>query len=145
MAETVDTKPTYRTAYDRRRRLVPANGWYEWRTTPSGKRPWYFKPKQGELLAFAGIWERSGQGDQAFNSYSIIVTRANELAKQVHNRMPVVLGADDFAVWLDPETQQPERLKPLVARCPPEWLEAYPVSPRVNNPKNDEAALVRPV
>lgn len=141
-AETVDAKPAYRTAFRRRRCLVPASGWYEWQATPRGKQPCYFRPRTGELLAFAGLWERWGEGEEAFDSYTIIVTDANDLARTVHNRMPVVLGPDAYAVWLEPAITDAYKLKPLLVPCPDEWLEAYAVSTGVNSPRNDEAALI---
>lgn len=144
MAETVHLKPAYRAAFRRRRCLVPASGWYEWEETPPGRRPWFFKPKAGDLLAFAGIWERWGEGEEAFDSYSVIVTEANELAKPIHQRMPVVLSPEDYDFWLDPAVTEPEALRPLLAPCPSEWLEAHPVSARVNSPQNDEPALIAP-
>lgn len=142
MAETVESKPAYRTAFRRRRILVPASGWYEWLATPRGKQPWYFRPKESELLAFAGLWERWGEGEAAFDSYTIIVTDANEVARAIHDRMPVILGRASYAFWLDPGVIDPAALKPLLRPCPPEWLEAYPVSTRVNSPRNDEPGLL---
>src|SRR5512134_312269 len=125
MAETVDTKPAYRTAFRRRRCLVPASGWFEWQATPRGKQPWYYRPKEGELLAFAGLWERWGEGEEAFDSYTIIVTDANDVARPIHNRMPVVLGRDTYESWLDPGATDPAAVKPLLVPCPTEWLEVY--------------------
>lgn len=143
-AETVHVKPAYRTAFRRRRCLVPASGWYEWEETSQGKRPWFFRPREGELLALAGLWERWGEGEEAFDSYSIIVTDANALAKRIHRRMPVVIAPQDYDFWLDPAVTEPQALRPLLAPCPPDWLEAYPVSARVNSPRNDDPALVEP-
>ena len=144
MAETVHVKPAWRAAFRRRRCLVPASGWYEWEETPRGKRPWFFRPREGELLALAGIWERWGEGEEAFDSYSVIVTDANALAKRIHRRMPVVIAPEDYGFWLDPGVTEPQALRPLLVPCPPDWLEAYPVSTRVNSPRNDDPALVEP-
>jgi putative SOS response-associated peptidase YedK len=144
MAETVDTKPAYRTAFRRRRVLAPANGYFEWKALAGGKQPWYFRPKGAALLAFAGFWERWGEGEQAFDSYSIIVTDANDVARPIQSRMPVILSPETYAFWLDPAVTDPAALKPLLIPCPSDWIEAYPVSTRVNSPKNDEPNLVEP-
>lgn len=145
MAETVDAKPAYRTAFRRRRCLVPAGGWYEWQATPRGKQPWYFRAREGELMAFAGLWERWGEGEEAFDSYTIIVTDANDLARPIHNRMPVLLNRGTYAAWLDPGSTDPAMLKPLLVPSPAEWLEVFPVSTRVNSPKNDGPELLQPL
>jgi putative SOS response-associated peptidase YedK len=108
MAETVDTKAASRTAFRRRRCLVPANGWFERKAGPAGrKQPWPFHPSEGELLAFVGLWERWGEEDAAFDSYTIIVTEANAIARPIHARMPVVLGLNTYGAWLEPETSDP--------------------------------------
>jgi len=145
MAETVESKPAYRSAFRRRRCLVPASGWFEWQATARGKQPWYFRPRKGELLAFAGLWERWGEGEQAFDSCTIIVTDANDLVRRIHNRMPVVLGRESYRAWLDPGTSDPAALKPLLVPCPADWIEVYPVSTRVNTPRNDDAGLLERV
>lgn len=141
-AETVAEKPAFRKAFRYRRCLIAADGFYEWRRMGSVKQPYYIGLEDGEPFAFAGIWEHwEGQGEM-IDSCAIIVTQANELVAPIHDRMPVILDPADYEPWMDPELQDPERLKALLRPYPAERMRAYPVSTRVNNPKNDQPELV---
>lgn len=139
--ETCATSPLYRGAYrDKRRCLVPANGFYEWKKHPAGKQPYFITSGDGALLAFAGLWEswRRPNGDTLV-SYAVITGEPNEVVKPLHNRMPVILPPEAYAQWLtdaDPRA--------LLRPCAPEMLIAYPVSSRVNKPQNKDADLVEP-
>src|SRR3989475_9953702 len=114
-SETVAELPTFRTAFRKRRCLIPSDGFYEWKQEGGRKQPVYICKTDGETFAFAGLWERwVGEEDEFIESCTILTTEPNELLAQVHNRMPVILDAKDYDLWLDPEVQQAERLKPLL-------------------------------
>lgn len=147
-AESVADKPAFRTAFRRRRALVPADGFYEWRQGGTPKQPYWIRLASREPLFFAGIWERwegeiEGES-RAIDSYCIIVGEPNELLAGIHNRMPVILAPADWALWLDPKVADPEALRPLLAPFPAAAMEAVPVSRRVNSPANDDPGLVEP-
>lgn len=144
-SETVLEKPAFRTAFRRRRCLIPASGFYEWQTTSAGKQPFYFTPVEGDLMAFAGLWEQWHAPDGAvIESYAILTTAANEMVAPIHDRMPVILPPDIDALWLDP-TADAARLHELCLTPPPVKLRAYPVSKAVNQVRNDGEALIRPL
>ncbi|WP_026987175.1 SOS response-associated peptidase [Fodinicurvata fenggangensis] len=133
--ETVTEKPAYRAAFRKRRCLVIADGFYEWKREEDRKSPWYFCRKDRGLFAFAGLWEQwMGDGD-ALETFTILTTDANDLVKEVHPRMPVILRLDQEDPWLDLEKTD---LAPLEASEMMSW----PVSKAVNSPKNDGPHLV---
>ncbi len=146
-AETLAEKPSFRAAFRRRRCLVLADGFYEWRKEPRGpKTPMYIALKSGEPFAFAGLWEtwHSPLGDEIL-SCTIITTRPNELVRPIHDRMPVILPESAYDVWLDPAEQPPDVLSPLLGPYPAEEMAAYEVSPAVNNPANDMPECIAPL
>jgi putative SOS response-associated peptidase YedK len=145
-AETVDSKPAFRAAFRRRRCLIPASGFYEWQAGPQGKQPYCIHPKYRPLFALAGLYEhwRDGTG-QEIDSCTILVTQANPLIQPVHDRMPVILRPENYAAWLDPHTQDPAILKPLLRPTPSDEIDLYPVSKRVNSPKNDDPQCIAPL
>lgn len=142
-AETVAEKPAFRTAFRRRRCIIPASGFYEWKEVAGGKQPYYLMLKNGEPMGLAGLWEhwQSPEG-RVIESCTILVTDANALVKQVHDRMPVILPKEAYAAWLDPEEQAPDRLAPLLCPLDAAEMTAWPVSRLVNNPRNDEAGCL---
>ena len=144
-AETVDHKPAFRHAFHHRRCLVPADGWYEWQPAQPRKLPWYFHRQDGGDFAFAGLWERWEREDQALESCSIIVTAANRLAARIHDRMPVILAPEDYALWLDPQAPDPAALKAMLKPCPEAGLTCHRVGLQVNSPKHDDPSLVEPI
>jgi putative SOS response-associated peptidase YedK len=103
--ESIAEKPAFRAAFKYRRCLVPANGFYEWKKEKSGKRPFLFGMAGDEIFAFGGIWERwkSPEG-RAIESCSIITTESNDLLKEIHDRMPLIIRPEDYGLWLDPDT-----------------------------------------
>jgi len=142
-AETIERTPAFREAYQRRRCLVPADGFFEWRKEGKTRQPLLIRPKDQAPFAFAGLWERWRQPDgQVLCSCSIVTCPANELVAPVHDRMPVILDPGDFERWLDPEAADG---RTLLQPCPPDWLEAYEVSPRVNSPANDDPECIAPL
>ncbi len=149
-AETVADKPAYRTAFARRRCIVPADAFYEWKKAEQGKRkqPYLIRSVDGHPLAFAGLWERwrdpaEVDGDEV-RSCTIVTTSPNELMAKIHDRMPVVLPREHWDAWLDPDNDDVETLKGLLVPAPAEIFEAFPVSTRVNNPRNKGAEVTEP-
>ena len=142
--ETVVQKPAYRSAFRYRRCLIPADGFYEWRTGEGGKQPYVLRPRDGRPLAFAGLWEhwQDAEGNE-LESCSILVREASRQVSAVHARMPVIIGPDSFDLWLDIKAQKPQPLETLLAAQPPPELEIYPVSRAVNNPRADTPDLLQ--
>ncbi len=147
-AETLAEKPSFKTAYKRRRCLIPADGFYEWRRSPVGKTkiPMYIKLHNDELFAFAGLWELwQGPDGSDILSCTIITTSPNELVAEIHNRMPVILPPESYGPWLDPAEQRPEELDALLKPFPAAQMMAHRVSTTVNNPRNDSPECITPV
>lgn len=147
-AETAARKPAFRDAFQRRRCLVPADGFYEWKKLDGGKQPYCIRRHDREPFAFAGLWDRwRGEDEQTIESFTILTTDPTSLLKSLHDRMPLILDPKDFDLWLDPNVQEPDRLQPLLKATATarEELVAYPVSPRVNTPANDDPACLQEV
>ena len=140
-AEGIATKPAFREAFHRRRCLVPADGFYEWQKLDDGRQPCLIRRRDRAPFAFAGLWERWNGPDGPVRTATIVTTTPNAVCAPVHNRMPVILVEDDYDAWLDPARPGGEQ---LLRPCPDEWLEAFPVSRRVNSVKNDDATLIEP-
>jgi putative SOS response-associated peptidase YedK len=145
-SETAATKPAYRDALKLRRCLIPADGFYEWQKTGKTKQPYCFEVNDGQLFAFAGVWERwKDPGGQWIKSCSILTTTPNAVTSSVHDRMPVILDQDNYDLWLDPGMTDvnvvSEMLKPFDARL----MRLFPVSSRVNSVVNDDAECSTPV
>jgi putative SOS response-associated peptidase YedK len=117
-AETVAEKPTFRNAFRHRRCLIAADGYYEWRRMERTKQPYFITLKDGEPFGFAGIWEHEAREGENVDSCAIIVTEANELTKEIHDRMPVILAAEAYNFWMDPDLIDPERLKAFLKPYP---------------------------
>jgi putative SOS response-associated peptidase YedK len=143
-AETVAEKPSFRKAFRNHRCLVLADGFYEWQKTGNGKQPYYIRMEDGSPFAFAGLWE-SWQNGREIRSATIITTDANDVVGPIHNRMPVILHPEDYALWLDPDFDEKEPLTTLLKPYPAEAMEAYPVSRRVNSPSNNEPSCIESV
>ena len=146
MAETASEKPAFRAAFRKRRCLVLADGFYEWRKVESGKVPMHIVLRSREPFAFAGLWEYwNSPSGETVGSCTIITTTPNSRMAEIHNRMPVILPEEAEALWLDSETEDPMVLKALLIPFPSESMEAYPVSTLVNSPKHDTPECVLPV
>jgi putative SOS response-associated peptidase YedK len=142
-AESVAEKPAFRAAFHSRRCIVPASGFYEWQRQGRGpKQPYLIQRKDGAPLGFAGLWERwhDRASSEAVETCTIITCAPNELMAELHDRMPVILDPADYDRWLDPEAPGAEE---LLRPCPAEWLEAVPVSTRVNSPANDDESILQ--
>jgi putative SOS response-associated peptidase YedK len=144
-AESASDKPAFRAAFRRRRCLIPTDGFYEWLKKGSQKQPYLIRMRDGQPFAFAGLWEFwHGQNEREIESFTILTTEPNELAAQIHNRMPAILNPDDYQAWLDPDEQDVEKLKGLLKPAPAQAMVAYPVSKRVNSPAIDDPACIAP-
>jgi putative SOS response-associated peptidase YedK len=144
-AETVATKPTYRQAFKQRRCLIPANGFFEWHKLDHGKQPYYIHLKDKRLMAFAGLWEHWEKEGQIIESCSIIVTTANSLMTEIHDRMPVILKPEDYAIWLDPNLQDAKTLQSLLEPYPASEMTIYPIGTEVNSPRHNHPDLLTPL
>jgi putative SOS response-associated peptidase YedK len=141
-AETITEKPAFKTAFERRRCLIPANGFYEWRKT-SQKQPYRFFLKNEEIFAMAGIWDVWGKNDgSSIHTFAILTTKANSILEGIHDRMPVILSPNDEMKWLSKEIDSDfsDILKPY----PADLMDFYPVSSLVNNVSNDDERLIKP-
>lgn len=144
-AETLAEKPSFKNAYKRRRCLVLADGFYEWKKEEgSTKTPMYIRLASGDPFAFAGLWEMWQTAEDTILSCTIITTDPNDLMAQIHNRMPVILPPDAYQQWLDPAERSPDQLQSLLQPYPAELMTAYPISKMVNSPKNDSPTLIEP-
>ena len=142
-AETVSEKPSFRSAFKKRRCLILTDGFYEWQKTESVKQPYHIKMEDGSPFAFAGLWEIWKNGVE-IRSCTIITTEANDLMNEIHHRMPVILHPEDYGMWLDPDFDEKELLTSLLQPYPSDEMEAYTVSTRVNKPSNNEPSVVEP-
>jgi putative SOS response-associated peptidase YedK len=145
-AESAAAKPAFRDAFKFRRCLIPADGFYEWQRTGKIKQPYCFEVNEGELFAFAGLWERWKDPHGSWvKTCAILTTTPNAVTATVHDRMPVILGPDSYDLWLDPGMTDvaaaSELLKPYDARR----MQRYAVSTRVNQVANDDKSCAAPV
>jgi putative SOS response-associated peptidase YedK len=142
-AETAWQKPSFREAFARRRCLVPATGFYEWQRTEGRRQPWLFALASGGVLAFAGLWEPPAR-EGAPPTCTILTTEPNDLARTVHDRMPVILAREAWPPWLDPERRGAMELRSLLRPYPADAMAARPVSRAVNSPRNDTPQCLEP-
>jgi putative SOS response-associated peptidase YedK len=151
--ETVAEKPAFKQAFARRRAIVPADGYYEWYTAalregekkPS-KQPFYITPKDGSVLAMAGLYEfwKDREADEWVVSYTILTTSATDDLGHVHDRMPMFLEPEAYRAWLDPRPASADALLRLLVPATPGRLDAFPVSKAVNNVRNNGPELILP-
>lgn len=144
-AETIDTSPAFRNAFEKRRCVVPADGFFEWEGPRNRRQPYWYHRPDGRLILFAGLYEwRKVDGDwQA--TFTIVTTDANRLIAPVHDRMPVILDGDAVDEWIFPNNPNPAELKRLLVPAPDDLLVPRRVSPRVNDVKNDDPSLLEEV
>ena len=146
-ADSVATKPVFRTAFKKRRCLVPVDGYYEWVAEGKKKLPILYEQPEHRPFALAGLWEswRGAAGDvaEALDTFTIVTTSANDLASRVCDRMPVILDGVDYDAWLDPQLSEAAELEYLLRPYEGELL-ATDVDPIVNNVKNDVPQCVQP-
>lgn len=140
-AESLSEKASFKSAFSKRRCLIPANGFYEWKRDGKRKTPYRIFVKSEELFAMAGLWEKwKDAEDKPINSFTIITTEPNSLMKNIHNRMPVILNKTDEQAWLH-ETNA-DYLKTLLNKYSAEDMAAYTISDKVNSPANNSPDLI---
>jgi putative SOS response-associated peptidase YedK len=146
-ADTVFSKPAYKAAIRRRRCLIPASGFFEWKRGERGKQPYLVQVRDAEVFAMAGLWERweSSETGEVVESCAILTTRPNSLVGKLHDRMPVIIAPESYALWLDPQVKSQEELAPLMKPYPDEETQILPVSKKVNNPANDSPSIIQPI
>jgi putative SOS response-associated peptidase YedK len=144
--ETVLDKPAFTNAMKRRRCLVPADGFYEWKRTGDAKQPYFVRLRSGAPFAFAGLWETwTGPNGEEMDTAAIVTTTANKTIADIHDRMPVMLAPDQFHLWLDSDRVRDREATEVITPLPDDAVEAYPVSHAVNHVANDNPELVEPV
>ncbi|QED48534.1 SOS response-associated peptidase [Cytobacillus dafuensis] len=146
-AESLKEKPSFRNAYMKRRCLIIADSFYEWkRHEDKTKTPMRIKLRTSELFAMAGLWEhwKSPQGKSVY-SCTVITTTPNELVKDIHDRMPVILQPEDEKIWLDRSITAPSYLDGLLKPLDQDLMETYEVSTLVNSPKNNSPELIQKI
>jgi putative SOS response-associated peptidase YedK len=147
-AETVSEKPAFRSAFQRRRCLIPADGYFEWQeiTGSKTKQPWYISLKNQEPMALAGLWEHwQGSDGSEIESCAIIVTSGNDLMQPIHDRMPVILPPGTWETWLDTANTNKQGLQTLLTQYPADDMTAWAVSTAVNSPRHNDLKCVQPV
>ena len=145
-SETLAEKPAFRSAFKKRRCLIPAAGFYEWKRQDNIKQPFFIRMRDEKPFAFAGLWEHwEGDEEKAIESCTILTTEPNDVMRHIHNRMPVILSAEHYDMWIDPANTNIALLKPLLRPFPSDEMEAYPVSSYVNKPQNDDPRCIEPV
>ena len=144
-AETIHEKPSFRTPFARKRCLIPALGFYEWKHSGRGKRPYFFRLLSDEPMAFAGIRDEWRRGNTVLESCAILTVGANDLMKPVHNRMPVIVKPTDFDRWLDTTITGRAPLESILVPYGADEMTAYPVSDRVNKASADDPGLIEPL
>ncbi len=144
-SETAHEKPSFRTALKRRRCLIPANGFYEWSKTDHGKAPFFVHMKHQQLFAFAGLWETwaSPEGDE-LRTCTILTSEPNDLLRNYHHRMAVILDPADYELWLSQQPLSTDELRPLMLPFDESKMDVYEVSTMVNSVANDMPQLIEP-
>lgn len=142
--ETVVEKPMFRSAFKKRRCLVPASGYFEWREEEDGKQPYFIHGPDDELLMFAGLWElwRGEESDPWLKTFTILTGEPGKVSGNIHDRQPVILSPDLYDLWL---TASPEDAVSALAAVPTADLEYYPVTKAVGSPRNSGPEVVRPL
>lgn len=145
-AETIAEKPSFRNAFKKRRCLIPADGFYEWRMESDGKTktPMRVRLKSKEPFTFAGLWETwKDPQEKESRTFTIITTEPNEVLQPIHNRMPVIMKPEDEEAWLDPQADL-KHLTKILMPYSSNAMEAYAVSKLVNSPKHDSPDCIEP-
>lgn len=144
-AESLSEKPSFREAFKHRRCLIPASGFYEWRKAERGaKQPFYFYLKEKDVFGFAGLWEEwlDKESGELVETFTIITTAANAVLQPVHDRMPVIIKAENYDEWLDPKVKDTEKLENFLAPYPAAEMDSHTVSRAVNSPTADAPELI---
>lgn len=145
-AETLNEKPSFRTAFKKHRCLIVADGFYEWRKEGKAKTPMYFHLKSKRPFGIAGLYDiRTSPEGKQISTCTIITTGPNEPMKPIHNRMAVIIPKAQEALWLDPVTQDERLLLSMLKPYDSHEMEAYDESQIVNSPRNNSPECIKPV
>lgn len=149
-AETVTEKPSFRAAFKRRRCLVPASGFYEWKKGASGKTPHFITTADEEPFAIAGLWETwQGPDGGELSTCTLLTTEANTLVQKLHDRMPVIIAPEEYDMWLgsgrDDPPEELANVRHLLRPYPPKQMQMWQVSTQVNNVRNEGAGCIKPL
>ncbi len=143
-SETIQEKPAFRSAFQRRRALIPASGFFEWKREGNTKIPYFIGMKDMRIFAFGGLWERWIHDNNFLETFTILTTEANELVRPIHDRMPVIISENLYDIWLLPGTDI-SRVISLLSPYPDQEMQIYPISKLVNNPQNDSPEILQRV
>ena len=144
-AETITEKPSFKSAFNKRRGIIPANGFYEWKTTGKSKKPFFISSKDHGLLGFGGIWESNTHlGTQTLETFSIITTTSNQDMNELHERMPLILTKESWQTWLNHEEGDTKKLSALLNPAPNGLLQLKEVGTFVNKVTNDSPDCLSP-
>ncbi|SEQ49931.1 SOS response-associated peptidase [Piscibacillus halophilus] len=141
--ETADEKPSFKRLMERRRCLILADSFYEWKKDGIGKRPMRIKVTDRQIFTFAGLWDRWKQGEEELVTCTILTKEANDFMSDIHHRMPVILPKSHEQDWLEFNLKNATDMKNFALSLPEEELEAYEVSQYVNNPRNDDEHCIK--
>ena len=142
-SETVTEKPSFRESFKKRRCIIPADGFYEWKRTDGKKQPFFFQMPDERPFGFAGLWERwEGADGEVIHSCTILTTEANEVLRPVHDRMPVILHPDDYELWLDVDARKFDLVREVLRPYPAEEIMGYAVGVSVNSPSSQGSGLI---
>ena len=147
-AETVASKPSFRTAFKKRRCLILADGFYEWKSVKGKNEPFFLTLPDETPFAFAGLWEKwdnKGKADQIYQSCTIITKPASKSVAPVHHRMPAIVSPKKYAAWLNPDNQEVEVLEDILLNWTVNELINRPVSKQVNNARYNDASNIKPL
>src|SRR5450759_3187554 len=144
-SETAAIKPMFRHAYRKNRVLVPADGFYEWKARDGGKQPYLIRMRDGEPMGMGGLLEHWQNPEGEIASFTILTTEANSLMSKIHDRMPVIIKPEDYAAWIDTNFTDVIKIQAMTLPYPERFMEAYPVSRKVNSPKFDSPDLLHEV
>ena len=144
--ESLSKKKSFQKPFKSQRCIVPASGFYEWKTTDSGKFPHFIQRKESDLMHFAGLWEEweDPENGETVNSYTIITTDANKPMQELHDRMPAMLMPEEFETWLDPSFHDTHALEDLIHPWPDDDIRFYRVNKEVGNVSNNRPELIEP-
>ncbi len=143
--ETVAEKPSFRSAIKRRRCVIPADGFYEWKGPKGSKQPYFIRKRSKQPLALAGMWEYWEGNEGVVESCTILTSEPNAMMAEVHNRMPVILGKSQIDSWLNPRIQDFNSLRAVCEPYPSDLMEMYPVVKAMSNPRFDSPEAVEPI
>ena len=144
-SESIDEKVSFKKAFIQKRCLVISDGFYEWKRNGKEKQPYRFVMKDKRPFAFAGLWECWNKGKEPLFTCTILTTEANQVTKEVHDRMPVILPRESYHKWIDPNFHQTDQLKSLLIPSADVLMEAYQVSNLVNSPNHDIVECLKPI